>query len=153
MGDVVSSYKYYCSGDDAKYAVYLSGDCTGDATEVDVTGYDVVCDADPCDYATIRVESGTTDSCDSDAYITYAYVISECYEAVAGFSYASASCDDTGIVLDLYAADMTTARATPPRRRRFSARTRRAPPSAAAEAEAETEARPRLPRPSWRLSP
>merc|ERR1712210_266636 len=74
-------------------------------TEVDATGYDVVCDADPCDYATIRVESGTTDSCDSDAYITYAYVISECYEAVAGFSYASASCDDTGIVLDLYAAD------------------------------------------------
>merc|ERR1712154_345350 len=40
-----------------------------------------------------------------DAYSTYGYVINECYEAVAGFSYASASCDDTGVVLDLYAAD------------------------------------------------
>ena len=46
-GDVGSSYKYYCSGSDAKYAVYLSGDCTGDATEVDATGYDVVCDGMP----------------------------------------------------------------------------------------------------------
>merc|ERR1712087_581600 len=80
--DTTISYKYACSGGSAVTQSFTNGDCSGSpAAEVELTGFDDVdCDADPCSFAEIRVETGTSDNCDSSSYATYGYVVDECYE-------------------------------------------------------------------------
>merc|ERR1719443_779991 len=130
------TYQYSCSGGSAVTQSFTNGDCSGSpAAEAELTGYDDVdCDADPCSFAEVRVESGTADDCDSSSYSTYGYVVDECYESARDFPTAwPRAVTPMALCSTATPATIRTARAASPRRRPFSPRTRRAPPLAAAE--------------------
>merc|ERR1711971_1292644 len=75
-----AGYQYTCDGSTLMYEIFDNADCSGSAiTSSAATGVEANYDGDACAYASVTLEAGSADSCDSDTYTVVPYVVDECF--------------------------------------------------------------------------